>query len=763
MTSHWSAAYFNISLMEIKDSIKNGERLPVEADVPPEFQNLITLCWHDNPKRRPSFAEILEKLADPYGATMSSKAFSIGMSTKASKRPTTGKYYPKRQGVYQRMFIVTLAFFLLVLIAAGVAIYVLVDSNKSAVLDPLEIISTTTVLLIAPQTSSTPIIPYGPSSSIAPLTSNPFVIPTASIDIQTSNLHVTSTFSFAKSFYADANVTTTSYHSSKIVQETAVTTSTSAQVVESETSSHSTLDPTTFQTISATLSSFATNELDATTTTSESASAPTSSVSASESADSSSTIASSAINELGDTTTTSESAPASSSAPAPESATESATESASESASESAASWSSPDPSSSQTESAPSSSASAENVTSNVSTIASSTINELSTIASSTINELGATTTTSKSAPTSSAFTSASTSSLFTSAVSSSAPFTSSSTSQYAPSPTPSAINEAYTVSTIAGSSVGYNDGQGTSALFYNPAGIALDSSGNLYVADTFNNRIRKISPSGAVSTIAGSGGQGFSDGQGTSAMFTYPWGIAVDSNGNLYVVDTFNHKIRKISPSGSVSTFAGSSSGYSDGQGTSALFSYPQGIAVDSSGNVYVADSFNHKIRKITSSGSVSTIAGSGQGSSDGEGTSAMFNTPQGIAVDSARNLYVVDTYNHRIRKISIFGTVSTIAGSGYGYSDGQGTSAMFTYPFGIAVDSTGNLFVADRNNYKIRKISPSGNVVTIAGSSGGFSDGQGSSAKFYGPVGIVVNSIGNLYVGDSDNNRVRKLTPPI
>jgi len=354
-------------------------------------------------------------------------------------------------------------------------------------------------------------------------------------------------------------------------------------------------------------------------------------------------------------------------------------------------------------------------------------------------------------------------------------------------SPT-SSPSKAWVVSTLAGSTSGDDDGTGTAAKFNHPYGVAVNSDGNVYVADADNQRIRKITIKTVnsqevadVSTLAGST-SGYKNGSGTAAKFDYPTGVAVDSDGNIYVADTFNDRIRKITIKtvnsqevADVSTLAGSKSGDDDGTGTAAQFNRPYGVAVDSDGNVYVADTFNHRIRKIAidsnGNGVVSSPFGSGTaGSANGVGTAAQFKSPRGLAVhESSGNIiiYVADEYNNRIRKIAIDsngnGVVSSPFGSGTaGSANGVGTAAQFKYPYGVAVDSVGNIYVADTSNNRIRKITVAGVVSTLAGSTSGDDDGTGTAAQFNGPSGLAVHeSSGNIiiYVADYGNHRIRKM----
>lgn len=319
------------------------------------------------------------------------------------------------------------------------------------------------------------------------------------------------------------------------------------------------------------------------------------------------------------------------------------------------------------------------------------------------------------------------------------------------------------TVTTFAGNgSPGFIDGTGTSAQFEAAFGVATDASGNVYVGD--GGTVRKITPAGVVTTIAGdaNASSGFVDGTGSAARFNGVYGVAVDAAGNIYAADQDNSAIRKITPAGVVTTLAGSgTAGFADGTGAAAQFNYPTGVAVDGSGNVYVADAINNRIRKITPTGVVTTLAGSGTvGYADGTGTAAKFALPAGIAVDGNGNLYVSDWAGLRIRKITSAGVVTTVAGSGTaGSSDGTGSAAQFNGPMGVAVDASGNIYVADEANYSIRKINPNGVVTTLAGSSQGYQDGPGNTAKFDNPLGVAVDGSGNIYVADNTNFRIRKI----
>ncbi|WP_010299751.1 NHL repeat-containing protein [Candidatus Odyssella thessalonicensis] len=317
-------------------------------------------------------------------------------------------------------------------------------------------------------------------------------------------------------------------------------------------------------------------------------------------------------------------------------------------------------------------------------------------------------------------------------------------------------------VSTLAGSTGGYAEGTGASARFNYPYGIAVHSSGTIYVADSANHRIRSISSAGTTSVFAGSGTAGTTEGTGASAQFNNPYGVAVDSSGTLYVSEYTNHRIRKITSAGVTSLLAGSAQGYAEGTGSGARFDRPYSVAVDSSGTVYVADFFNSRIRRITSAGVTSTLAGSSTGGYlEGTGGAAQFGTPIDVAVDSSGTVYVTDTYTQRVRKITSGGVTSLLAGSNtIGYAEGTGASARFSSPYGIAVDSSGTAYVADSDNHRIRKITSGGTTSLIAGTGiAGTAGGSGAGAQFNYPAGIDVDSSGSLYIADSSNHLIRKI----
>ena len=325
---------------------------------------------------------------------------------------------------------------------------------------------------------------------------------------------------------------------------------------------------------------------------------------------------------------------------------------------------------------------------------------------------------------------------------------------------------------TMAGQSpAGDDNGTGSAARFNVPSGIAVDSSGTLYVADTHNCFIRKITPAGVVTALAGNISIeppcGSADGPANTAQFSFPQGIAVDSTGTVYVADTNNNTIRKITPAGVVSTLAGlaGQGGTTDGTGSAARFSRIRGIAVDSSGTVYVSDFSNHTIRKITAGGVVTTLAGlaGSFGSADGTGNTARFGAPVGIAVDTAGTVYVADSNNHAIRKVTAAGVVTTLAGGSSGFADGTGSAARFALPSGVTVDSAGTVFVADTQNETIRQVTAAGVVTTLAGAAGvlGGLDGIGGGARFNNPQTVTVDSAGTVYVADTSNDTIRKITP--
>jgi hypothetical protein len=352
---------------------------------------------------------------------------------------------------------------------------------------------------------------------------------------------------------------------------------------------------------------------------------------------------------------------------------------------------------------------------------------------------------------------------------------------------------EPYSFTTLAGRAGVYGSGDGTdgNAQFSSPQAVAVDSVDTIYVADNIDSTIRKVSLQGTnwtVATLAGQAGfYGFADGTNNNALFNQPSGIAVDSAGTLYVADTANHTIRKIVKSRLnwiVTTLAGSVgyAGSSDGTNGNAQFNAPNGLAVDNAGNLFVADTANNTIRKVSlmdTNWVVSTLAGlagtNHSGSADGTNSQARFNGPSGVALDGAGNLFVSDSLNHSIRKVSPVGpnwVVTTLAGwaGSPGSADGTNRSARFNYPVGIAVDTATNFYVADRDNNCLRKGAPAGTnwvVSTIGGLAGvanyGSRDGVGSAARFLKPQGVTADKSGNIYVADTFNATIRGGKPAI
>ena len=330
---------------------------------------------------------------------------------------------------------------------------------------------------------------------------------------------------------------------------------------------------------------------------------------------------------------------------------------------------------------------------------------------------------------------------------------------KFTTSTTLTAVNT--TVTTLAGSGVaGYAEGTGTGAMFYSPQGVTTDASGNVYVADGFNNRIRKITPGGAVSTFAGNGNAGFSGGPGATAEFYAPQGITSDASGNIYVCDIGNNVIRKITPAGVVSTFAGNGlRGYVNGADSLAEFNNPQGVTIDVNGNMFVADRSTIVIRKMNTSKLVTTFAGTPgvAGFYNATGTAAEFNTPNDVTTDPSGNIYVADLVNHAIRKMTQASVVTTFAG-------GPVQSTLLGSPTNITSDAKGNIYISDQTG-RILEITTTNILYVLAGSfnTTGYVDGSGTTARFNNPQGLAVDAQGNVYVADYGNNVIRKITGAI
>jgi streptogramin lyase len=288
----------------------------------------------------------------------------------------------------------------------------------------------------------------------------------------------------------------------------------------------------------------------------------------------------------------------------------------------------------------------------------------------------------------------------------------------------------------------------GAASGLNHPSGIVKDASGNLFVCDRDNHRILKITTAGVSTVFAGST-MGFTNGTGAAAQFNQPYSITMDGAGNFYVGDRINHAIRKITAAGVVTTLAGNGSGgYANGTGGAAMFNEPLGVAADAAGNVYVADYINGALRKVTPAGVVTTLTG----------VPNIF----GVAVDASGNIYCAEYTTQQVSKYSSSGVYSVIAGQAgsIGQTDGTGTAARFNYPAGIIVDASGNLYVTEIFNHRIRKITPAGVVTTIAGNAQGYADGIGAAASFDLPIAVTPDfANGHLYIADFNNNKIRKM----
>lgn len=328
----------------------------------------------------------------------------------------------------------------------------------------------------------------------------------------------------------------------------------------------------------------------------------------------------------------------------------------------------------------------------------------------------------------------------------------------------------------VAGTGSGGFSGDGaaaTAAQLNTPGGIALDIAGNLYIADGGNNRVRKVTPAGVISTIAGKGTAGFSgDGSAaTAAELKRPTHVAVDASGNVYITDADNARIRKVSASGTISTYAGNGSlGFAGdgGPATDGKLYQPAAITLDAAGNLYIADGFNQRIRKVTAAGVLGTVAGKGTYGFSGDGGAALlaeFNGTQGVAIDATGNIFVGDKTNNRIRKVNTSGTISTYAGkdtAGYSGDGGAATVAKLKTPTSVRTGKSGEIYFVDFGNNLIRKVDAAGIISTIAGTGAVGTtgdDGPATAATFTWPTDIALDTAGNLYIADQGNHRIRKI----
>ena len=322
-------------------------------------------------------------------------------------------------------------------------------------------------------------------------------------------------------------------------------------------------------------------------------------------------------------------------------------------------------------------------------------------------------------------------------------------------------------ISTVAGGGSGGDGGAATNAGLYNPRSAVLDAAGNLYIADTWNNRVRKVDTSGIITTVAGNGTGGYSGdgGAATNAELFSPYDVALDAYGNLYIADYDNNRVRKVDPNGIITTVAGDGSHdyYGDGgPATNAALALPQALCFDAAGSLYIADRDNSRVRKVDTTGTITTVVGGGTGGDGGAATNALLSPPYDIALDTVGNLYIADPFNNVIRKVDLDGIITTVAGEGPGGDGGAATNAGLNLPQGLACDKSGNLYISDLGNQRIRKVDGNGIITTVVGTgSSGYSGdgGAGTNATLNMPTGLSIDSAGNLYIADTYNNCIRKL----
>ena len=340
----------------------------------------------------------------------------------------------------------------------------------------------------------------------------------------------------------------------------------------------------------------------------------------------------------------------------------------------------------------------------------------------------------------------------------------------------PSAFAQSYWIDRIAGNPGARDDGiPATEALLFHPVDVAVDRSGNLYISDHWDHRIHRVDSSGTFTTVAGTGDEGFGGdgGPADNAQLSWPTGVAVDRSGNLYIADMWNHRVRRVDSSGTITTVAGTGGdagfGGDGGPAVNAELRGPEGVAVDRSGNLYIADTWHHRVRRVDSAGTITTVAGTGDegfGGDGGPADNAQLSGPTGVAVDRSGNLYIADWKNHRVRRVDSSGTITTVAGTGgdagFGGDGGPADNAQLSWPKGVAVDRSGNLYIADTWNHRVRRVDSAGIITTVAGESWGAGGdcGPAMTAGLRAPSGIAVDQVGRIVFADYSDRTVRRLS---